>query len=130
MTTLKRKNKFLLVSDVLAIVMIIVLLIYPFTGFRQRAWYQFGYQFFIRLMELGLSACMIGVVEVYMFDYGFLRGYVLGLSGNAMTSTTTEKRTTRSKSAPSSIETKPISSSIPSISNARTVSSASYAAAE
>jgi len=79
---ISRKNNFFIACDVLTIVLVIVLLVYPFTGFRVLPWHYIGYQFFVRMMEMALTFNVLGATESYLFDSGFLVGYYYGIFGN------------------------------------------------
>jgi hypothetical protein len=79
---LTRRNNFLFASSVLLIALVLVLVLYPFTGFRDQAWPYLGYQFAVRFMEVLLVGTFYGVTELYLFDYGFFKGYLLLFSPN------------------------------------------------
>jgi hypothetical protein len=79
---LTRRNNFLFASSVLLLAVVLVLTLYPFTGFRDQPWTYFGYQFVVRFLEVLLVGTFYGVTELYLFDYGLFRGYLLVFSDN------------------------------------------------
>jgi hypothetical protein len=86
--TFRRKNTFLFVSDGIAVTLVIVLLAFPFTGFRNKPWEYLGYQTIVRLLEWGIAVCLFGVYSRYISNYGLLQSLKLVFASKVSMDTT------------------------------------------